>query len=149
MPLNRSLSPILLRVHFGTSFRRARRQDEDTFVNEDGTTSRKPCTEASIYLLTDDGRLQIGGQYISRPLGIDHTTFASSSYIPGKPWKTFTYEADGLLKWTNETFDGGQARFCVSLSNILTVIFHGLFPDGCLEVSLLRIPCASFFPYFF
>ena len=103
-------------------------------MNANGS-AKSPCGQFSSFAI-DKGMLRSGDSLFSTSSGSPFSLFVLST-SPGDITTTFAIAADSRLSWTNETFDGGQARFCLLGSgNILAVFQADAAPPGCRFIYL-------------
>ncbi|KAI0119536.1 hypothetical protein F4814DRAFT_412379 [Daldinia grandis] len=104
-----------------------------------GTAPANPvsCTDATTFYLTD-GAISSNGEYVMTGRGVSYEPFTASSargdHVAGK----FGVE-DGYLRWYDDGFYGGRARYCQMPGHgQVYVTYHAdnTWPNGCEEVDL-------------
>lgn len=93
------------------------------------------CGQEATFVL-DEQRLTADGRLFSAPeMPFDEFTPIEP---PGPIDRAFSLE-NGILRWRNQAFLGGQALFC-NLNGFVTVIFNGVYPDNCPPIRLAEVP---------
>ena len=93
------------------------------------------CGRQAIFELID-GRLFSQGELLSVP----DSRFGNFTPIepPGPIDRTFSLE-QGVLRWRNTLFSGGEALFC-NLGGYVNAVFNGVYPDQCSPIRLAQVP---------
>ncbi|KAF3064480.1 hypothetical protein GL218_02432 [Daldinia childiae] len=108
-----------------------------------GTAPANPlsCAEATTFDLTD-GLISSGGEYLAKAGDVLYEPFTTSSKHGVSAAGKFGVE-DGYLRWYDDGFYGGRARYCqMPGSGQVYVTYHidSTWPAGCKEVDLAVKP---------
>ncbi|OTA62680.1 hypothetical protein K449DRAFT_433585 [Hypoxylon sp. EC38] len=106
------------------------------FIDATRPINPSSCTGATPFNLTA-GRLSSNGEYLSIDRDVLYKPFGVSSR-PHPIATTFSV-VDGFLRWYNDGFYRGRARYCqVASTGLLYVAFHidKTWPAGCEEVDV-------------
>lgn len=115
-----------------------KRQNENQtpygYLNQNGSITNACSGESNVIIA--DGRLVFGGKTFFTTIGTISAPFTAGYAQEGDIETSFDFQND-LLVWSNEAFDAGRARFCVTRDNEIDVIFKGAIPANCVEVDIV------------
>ncbi|OTA97615.1 hypothetical protein M434DRAFT_7832 [Hypoxylon sp. CO27-5] len=106
------------------------------FIDATRPTNPSSCTGATPFNLTA-GRLSSNGEHLSSDRDVLYKPFGVSSRP--HPISTTFSVVDGFLRWYNDGFYRGRARYCqIASTGLLYVAFHidKTWPVDCVEVDV-------------
>lgn len=125
-------NPFLVVVNFNGALPK---RDEFLYLSEDGSITTNPTLGAQFEVENGQLRSKIG--YVSTSGLVSAQVFAASPiFLPQS--RLFFIGRDDKLRWSNELFFGGQARFCVRRTT-LNVFFTESPPEACDIVELVTV----------
>lgn len=132
------------------------KRDLGGFISDVGSPNPKDCRSATVYTL-DSGRLLVASRptfSIFADAGTSFTEFRSrESLTAGANIVDTTFLNDnGVLRWRNALFSGGEAGFCqvAATGQVYTTYVDSptLFPAGCLPVTVSVIDRKIYIHYY-